>query len=338
MIIRILIATAITLIIIWSGYWFAFKDMHQNAVDKLFLNFREQGKTANYSSVSVQGYPSRYDTTFEDLLYFDPDKNYGWSADFLQILALSYRPQEMIFALSEQHTIKYEDEIIEMNAEKLRSSLFLQDIRDVSFDSFIAESESILLQGSSGWRMHILQPIMGFRLVEDKVDQIEFDLQLELLPSGFKAPVGGWFHTLAKDLSSIKIGFNIIFDGKFTPENCRDGTIRIDRIELLRGQFRWRDNLLEISSNLTVSEGKISGVMSLDPGAFGFSSLVGKFSLTEDPRVRRNIQNAAKFIDSVNQGKLEANIKDGYFNILGFPLIEFANIPYCSGLSQSTQL
>ena len=338
MIFRILIAIAITLIIIWSGYWFAFRDMHQNAVDKLFLNFREQGKTASYSSVSVQGYPSRFDTTFEDLLYFDPNKNYGWNADFLQILALSYRPQEMIFALSEQHTIMYDDEIIEINAEKLRSSLFLQDIRDVSFDSFIVESESMFLQGSSGWRMHFLQPLMGIRLVEDKVDQIEFDLQIELLPDRFEAPEGGLFHTLAKDLSSIKVGFNIIFDGKFTPENCRNGTIKIDRIELLRGQFQWRNNLLEISSNLTVLEGKISGVMILDAGAFGFASLIENFPITENPRVRRNIQNAAKFIDSVNDGKLEANIKDGYFNILGFPLFEFADIPYCSGLSQSTQL
>ena len=93
---RLLVTLLIAVVALWSGYWFIGSNGVQSGFATWFEERRDEGWVAEYSDLTVQGYPSRFDTVFEDLALADPDTGLAWEAPRFQINALSYNPGHVI--------------------------------------------------------------------------------------------------------------------------------------------------------------------------------------------------------------------------------------------------
>ena len=99
----IIVLTAATL---WAGYWVVGSIGADRAMTSWLNDRRTDGWQADYSDLSVAGFPNRFDTTITDVALADPKAGWAWTAPFFQILTLSYKPNHLIAAWPNTQTLQ----------------------------------------------------------------------------------------------------------------------------------------------------------------------------------------------------------------------------------------
>ena len=99
---RALVWVVIAVAVTWGGYWFVGARALETGAQAWFQAQTEAGLVAERSDLSVSGFPNRFDLTVTDLRLADPDAGFGWTAPFVQILSLSYKPWHIIAAFANQ--------------------------------------------------------------------------------------------------------------------------------------------------------------------------------------------------------------------------------------------
>ncbi|WP_299816608.1 DUF2125 domain-containing protein [uncultured Jannaschia sp.] len=89
----ILVAALATL---WSGYWFVGRGALRDGIASAVAAAEARGWRIAWDDIGIGGFPNRFDTTLTEPDVTVPDGTLRWHAPFLQVLALSYRPNEII--------------------------------------------------------------------------------------------------------------------------------------------------------------------------------------------------------------------------------------------------
>ena len=89
---------------LWGGYWFVGSSALESATLRGVDDLRAQGNTLDYSDLSLQGFPNRFDMTVTDPVFVSAQNGFGWKAPFVQSFALSYRPNEVIVVFPDSQT------------------------------------------------------------------------------------------------------------------------------------------------------------------------------------------------------------------------------------------
>ncbi|SFJ35000.1 DUF2125 domain-containing protein [Jannaschia pohangensis] len=110
---------------LWSGYWFAGRTAVTRGADAAIADLRAQGWTLTYDDLSVGGFPNRFDTTVTAPRLVTPDGAFGWTAPFVQVFALSYRPNQIIAVAPPQMTFDLAGRMVEATSEDLRASAMI---------------------------------------------------------------------------------------------------------------------------------------------------------------------------------------------------------------------
>ncbi len=124
---RILIALVLIAAVGWSGYWFYGARSLHRAIRAEIAELRSDGISVETDDISVTGFPNQFDTTFTTPRLAWPS-GVVWSAPFLQIFALSYRPNQIIVALPPRQSLSgpFGEAVIE-NGRARASGLFRTD-------------------------------------------------------------------------------------------------------------------------------------------------------------------------------------------------------------------
>ncbi|MRU15031.1 DUF2125 domain-containing protein [Roseovarius sp. A21] len=120
---RLLLALLIAVVALWSGYWYIGSSGVQSGFAAWFGERRTEGWMAEYSDLTVQGFPSRFDTVIENLALADPDTGLAWEAPRFQINALSYNPGHVIAVWPDQQLIATPVEKYEVKSRDMRASV-----------------------------------------------------------------------------------------------------------------------------------------------------------------------------------------------------------------------
>ncbi|MBJ3763396.1 DUF2125 domain-containing protein [Maribius pontilimi] len=128
-----LIIVVIAAAIVWSGYWFVGAHFLNNGLARGLDDLRRAGWTLNEPDYSVRGFPNRFDTTFSDVDVVSPDGT-AIQAAFFQILALSYKPNQIIAALPPRITMQGPAGEVTFTNEKARGSVTLQTAPSLPLD------------------------------------------------------------------------------------------------------------------------------------------------------------------------------------------------------------
>ncbi len=147
----------------WGGYWYVGSGAQKAAVETWFQSRAQAGWVANYSGVTVQGFPNRFDTTVTDLELADPRYGWAWFAPVFQTLQLSYQPNHIIAVWPDAQTIATPDGSIAVTSEDIRASVVFEPGSELALNRSTVTLSDVRLTGENGWSSSIEQAVLATR-------------------------------------------------------------------------------------------------------------------------------------------------------------------------------
>ena len=135
----------------WGLYWFVGARATERGLTAWLDARRAEGWTAQAASLATNGFPNRFDTTFEALNLSDPETGVGWSAPWFQILSLSYKPTHVIAAWPGEQELRLDGEVVAIASERMVGSLELGTTLDLPLQRLVIDAETAELVAARGW-------------------------------------------------------------------------------------------------------------------------------------------------------------------------------------------
>lgn len=135
---------------LYGGYWFIGQAGVEKASFAAIETYRDQGWNITFDSLDTVGFPSRFDTTIENISVQSPDGRFGWNAPFFQVFALSYSPHKVIAAWPETQTLTLAGEPVEVTSTGMRASANFGLSTSLPLETATMESGAIMFTGALG--------------------------------------------------------------------------------------------------------------------------------------------------------------------------------------------
>ncbi len=152
-----LVIVILVVALVWMAWW-AFGS---TALDRSLTGWiderRAEGWAADVADLEVDGFPNRFDTTMTEVRLADPETGVAWSAPFFQLLALAYRPTEVIAVLPDQHTLSTPLQTLEFTHDQARGSVYLSPSPSLPLDRSSVVIDNAKIASSLGWDMVLEQ-------------------------------------------------------------------------------------------------------------------------------------------------------------------------------------
>lgn len=147
---RVLLWIVVVAAGLWSAYWFAGSTVVERAATGWFEQAGEQGLTALNDGLRVAGYPNRFDLTVTAPDLADPASGYGWRADFVQVLAMTWKPWHLIALLPPTQTFTTPEGEVSVTSTRLRGSLVLHPGSDLALNRTVIEAADLAIITPTG--------------------------------------------------------------------------------------------------------------------------------------------------------------------------------------------
>ncbi|KEO60663.1 DUF2125 domain-containing protein [Thioclava indica] len=119
---RKLIWLVVILTLGYAGYWFYGSSQIEAGAKAMLTQARQDG-WGDAKGVTMAGFPSRFDLTYEEPQLFGADGAWSWSAPYAQVFALGYAPNKVISYLPSGQKISLGDQSYTLNLADMRSSV-----------------------------------------------------------------------------------------------------------------------------------------------------------------------------------------------------------------------
>lgn len=162
---------------VYSGYWFVGANTVRNGAQSAIEDARQSGWDIAYGDLQTIGFPSRFDTTANDLVVTPPDGLWSWKVPFLQVFALSYQPNNVIAAFPPQQSLRIGDETLDIEAADLRGSARVRANTDLSFQTATLEVGATTISSDLGWTIGLQRALFALRATPDMTNA--YDVYLE---------------------------------------------------------------------------------------------------------------------------------------------------------------
>ncbi len=168
----------------WFGYWFIGSSAHEAAATSWLEERREKGWVANYTDLSVKGFPNRFDTAITDLELVNPRSGWAWQAPFFEILSLSYKPNHFIAVWPSEQVVSTPYKKFTITNEDMRGSLIFEPNTSLELDSSTVTLKNLKVKTSDKQESSIASAVLATRQSETKemAHDIAFDAN-DFVPS-----------------------------------------------------------------------------------------------------------------------------------------------------------
>ncbi len=187
----ILVAGLATL---WGGYWFVGRGILRDQIATAVVAAEAEGWRIAWDDLGIGGFPNRFDTNVTEPDVTAPDGALRWHAPFLQVLALSYRPNEIIAVAPHQMTFEGPWGSVVVTSTDLRASgtVSLSASPDPRRGTLVGEAVGI---DGGAWRLDMARAQLAARRAASPEGwDVALDLS-EIRPGGALAaalnPAGG---------------------------------------------------------------------------------------------------------------------------------------------------
>ncbi|NUB44434.1 DUF2125 domain-containing protein [Fertoebacter nigrum] len=150
---RALVRVVLVLAVLYAGYWFVGSRALERGAEAWFQQQAAAGFIAERESLSVQGFPSRFDLTVNGLRLADPATGIGWEAPFVQVFSLSYKPWHVIAAFAPQQIVRTPSDDVTLDAAKLQASVIVTPGPALALDRVALAGEGLRATSSIGWSL-----------------------------------------------------------------------------------------------------------------------------------------------------------------------------------------
>ncbi|MFX0546917.1 DUF2125 domain-containing protein [Roseovarius sp. S1116L3] len=167
---KILLAICLALAAAWAGYWFIGSSALKSGLAAWFDARRAEGWVAEYDTLQVQGFPSRFDTTFTALRLADPVTGLGWQAPFFQLLTLSYTPNHVIAVWPHTQSIALPEAEFSLTSADMRASMVVAPSTALALRRATLTGEALSLAPQAGEEGDALS-VAALRLAAERIEE-----------------------------------------------------------------------------------------------------------------------------------------------------------------------
>lgn len=147
---------------LYGGYWFMASRAFLAGAETQLARMKAEG-TANYSDVSLAGFPSRFDLTITEPRLASRDGAVSWQAAFVQLFALSYRPNRLIAVWPNEQGLTIGGRSLTLTSADLRASVALGASAALPLDHAEIAGDAVSLAGAPGWSATAKRTILASR-------------------------------------------------------------------------------------------------------------------------------------------------------------------------------
>ena len=178
---RKLMFLIVVLVALWSGYWFVGSNAVRDGVNGWFADAAAQGLVAENTGVTVEGFPNRFDLTVEGLHIADPKADVGWTAPFVQVFAMTWKPWHIIAAFPPEQQVAVQDDVVTVTSQDLKASLRAKPSTDLPLAEVRLAGTSLALASQQGWTLGLGEFTLGLR-AEPALGNAGYELGFDLAP------------------------------------------------------------------------------------------------------------------------------------------------------------
>ena len=166
---------------LWSGYWYVGSNAVRDGAEAWFADSAKQGLVAEKSALTVRGFPNRFDLTVEGLHLADPRSGFGWTAPFVQVFAMTWKPWHIIAGLPPEQQIMLPDDVITVTSQDLMASLRAKPSTDLPLAEVRVAGTSLALASATSWTLALGEFTLGLR-ADEALGPAGYELGFDLAP------------------------------------------------------------------------------------------------------------------------------------------------------------
>ena len=167
--------------VLWGGYWFVGARATEQAVGQWFAAQTGDGLTARHSGLKVRGFPNRFDLTITEPRLTKPAVGLGWSAPFVQIFSMTWKPWHLIAALPQEQTLTLPDQSLAISSTQMQGSLILIPGLDLTLDRITSVADGLAIASNAGWQVSATSARLATRRAPDNSLSHEIGAELTTL-------------------------------------------------------------------------------------------------------------------------------------------------------------
>ena len=147
---------------LYSGYWFVGSRAYLSAAETALVQMQAKGM-ADFDGLSVRGFPSRFDLTLASPRLTSRDGQTEWSAAFVQVFALSYRPNRLIAVLPHEQTLRLGHRTLAITSADMRASVALGAQFDLPLDHAELAADELAVGTTPDWTARAERAVLASR-------------------------------------------------------------------------------------------------------------------------------------------------------------------------------
>ncbi len=235
---------------LYSGYWLVGSRAALSGTRAALEEMRAEGR-GDFAGVALHGFPSRFDITIDQPRLTGAGGQSGWSAGFLQIFALSYRPNHVIVVWPHEQTVTLAGRDYPLTATDLRASLAVEASAALPLDHAELEGHDLALSLGEAGGLDVEKLILAARRTEGQAASQDVALvATNLRPDATLAarldPAGKLPPGADEVRATATLGFDRPVDRGALAE-----PLRLQSIRAISGDLGWGGLQLHISGDLT---------------------------------------------------------------------------------------
>ncbi len=294
---RVLLWLTVLAAAVYGGYWFFGSRMVLNSTKAALTEMKAAGR-ADFAGVALRGFPSRFDLTIDAPRLSSRDGQVGWQAAFVQVFALSYRPNHLIAVWPDTQTLTLGSETLTLASSNLRASASFAAGLTLPLDHAELEGHDLSLSSDFGWSVLADTLILASRQKSEGGQSHELALVLTGLAPGAELrslidPMG-----LHPGKAEARLDLTAVFDRTIN----RTLTATTPRLIAARGisaQITWGQTSLEASGDLGAdARGFVEGRLDLTArnwrDIYGFLQAFGVIDPDFAPLIENGLAEVAK--------------------------------------------
>ncbi len=324
-----MIRLVVVILVVALG-WMAWWAFGSTALDRSLTAWiderRAEGWAADVTELEVNGFPNRFDTTMTEIRLADPETGVAWSAPFFQILALAYRPTEVIAVLPDQHTLSTPLQTLDFTHDQARGSVYLSPSPSLPLDRSSVVIDNARIASSLGWDMVLEQARFATETIPARKDahrigaeflnlELSRDMQSRIDPRNLLPD------TVDLLRLDADVGFTAPWD-RFAIENARPQVTDIDLTDL---SAEWGSIKFRAAGTLSVdAEGVPDGTVTVRaedwPRMLQVAEASGMIPSAFVPTVERALKLLSAFSSRPDVIDTELNFGGGLVSIGPVPI------------------
>lgn len=234
----------------WSGYWFVGAQVMERTANGWFAQQTTRGLVAERDALAVAGFPNRFDMTVTSPRIEDPDSGLGWSAPFVQVFMMSWKPWHIIAALPQEQTLRLPGQDVTVTSTRLQASVVAIPGTDLALDRTTLVGDGVALQSSLGWTGSATSARLATRRAPDRATAHEIGVELaSITPDATFRMALQQGSTLPEVIDLLRI--DAVADLTAPLDRHVQATApRLAKLTLREGLLRWGDLVVSASGDV----------------------------------------------------------------------------------------